>query len=730
MAAPFKKQAKVLLEKDCDFAIGVREGRVLDLRPEGYLVFWAAWTDPITGEIFDSSTSVISYDAIVTENNYGKLKVLRRPLSKPTAPDGIRRSERQLQEVGRQRLKKQFVLAIQQMVDAGELRLIRDDFEEKIVFIIAKGNERYQTYLADMSVREKRRGGTKVVKSKTERERAVEFFTGYKSGQTMWKWYWNWKNFGDEGLFDKYRNCGKYARYDDDLIAFIVEVLNCLWDMERVTIKSLVESVHAALDAENERRERQPVPQEKLSRPGYDFILTLIKEYAPLDHRIRKHGWERAYKDLHALGVGIETSRALERVEVDEYTVDLFVLMQSTGLFDHLPGVVKDILKLDGTARRVTLSAAIDVHTRCLLALQIVPEGIVSPLRYTLEMIYSDKTPISDAAGTFFQWLMGGAPEALILDRGAPYISDDAYEILAFLGITNIGVPAGKPWLKPFIERVFRTIHSDLLLRFSGRAFSNVVERGENDPEKRASLTLEAFLVWLVRWTVDAYHTREHPALGMSPQQAWEKATKECKPRSLTSEEMREAFGIRMHRKLDRSGLRVNGLNYQADALMLEHLGSSSKGFEVLRWHGDIGTISVRSDNGPWMTVPACDEQWIGKTDMDLKMSQLQRAENEDEARARRDFINDVNAESFRLKRLMGLISLPKTPEEMNYDINRFMRYPDTAERRHAAGGYRGLLDDQGGETRATTVKVEPTIPHATEEMIAADTPLQTDTME
>ncbi len=177
-----------------------------------------------------------------------------------------------------------------------------------------------------------------------------------------------------------------------------------------------MESVQAALGAENERRNRLPVPTGKMKKVGYDYILSIIKENAPLDHKIRKNGWDKTHKDLHTLGMGIETSRALQRVEIDEYTVDLFVLMESTGPFDHLPKSIKKILKLDGKARRVTLSAALDVHTRCFLALQIVPKGIESPLRHTLEMIYTDKNQIADAANAKFGWPMGGAPECTMLD--------------------------------------------------------------------------------------------------------------------------------------------------------------------------------------------------------------------------------------------------------------------------------------------------------------------------
>lgn len=724
MAAPFKKKVKILLEKDCDFQIGVRKGRVLELRREGYLVFWEEWTDPDNDEHHESNAGVISYEAIVTENNYGTLKILKRPLAPYVDPKGARRSERAWVEVARQRFRKQYVLAIQEMLDKGEIKPTRDDFDAKIVKIVRNGGERYKDYLAAQSIRGVKRGGTRVKISNVERETNVEFHQGFKSGHTMWSWYWKWRADGDDGLFDNYRNCGKYKRYDDATDAYIVRVLDILLDQERPTIKFCVESVRAAIEAENERRERLPVPAPKLKMVGYDYILRLIKEHAPLDHAIRKSGWDKAYKDMHALGMGIETFRALERVEVDEYTVDLFVLMDRTRLFEHLPESIKQLIGLDGSARRVTLSAAIDVHTRCFLALQIVPQTLETPLSQTLEMIYMDKSPIADAAGAKFGWPMAGAPEAIVFDRGSAYITDDAYDILSSLGITNLGAPAGKPWLKPFIERVFRTIHGDLLQRFSGRAFSNVVERGENDPAKRATLTLEAFLGWLVRWTVDAYHTKQHASLEMSPSQAWAKATKECAPRSLTSAEMREVFGVRCRRKLGRKGLLVNHIYYQSEEIMEQYLNGNVDEVEVLRWDGDIGAISIRADDGPWTTVPACNPMWVGKTDTDLRGWLAEQANKDETERvARRNFINNANSDSYRLKRLAGMISLPKTSADLDQEVSRFARFADTGERRHAAGDFRELLADLGGDPEIDPDQSETAIAGAPHVDIDMDIP-------
>jgi hypothetical protein len=323
---------------------------------------------------------------------------------------------------------------------------------------------------------------------------------------------------------------------------------------------------------------------------------------------------------------------------------------------------------------------------------------------------------------------MAGAPETIVLDRGSHYITDDAYEILASLGITNLGAPAGKPWLKPFIERLFRTLHSDFLLRFSGRAFSNVVERADNDPAQRATLTLEAFLTWLVRWTVDAYHNKPHAGLGMSPKQAWDRATREAAPHSLTSAEMREVFGVRLQRKLSRKGLLVSSVDYQSEHLMSHFLTSNDLQFEVLRWHGDIGTISARCDDGPWHIIPASEERWIGKTEADLQEWLSESAvQDPDEARARRDFINDANANSHGRKILANLISGPKTLEEQAKDVERAMRHADTAQRRHAAGPYRGIYDDMGSDASSLNPPAPTTEP--TEPVDGGD-PNETHTME
>lgn len=75
---------------------------------------------------------------------------------------------------------------------------------------------------------------------------------------------------------------------------------------------------------------------------------------------------------------------------------------------------------------------------------------------------------------------------------------------------------------------------------------------------------------------------------------------------------------------------------------------------------------------------------------------------------------------SYRLKRLVGLITLPKTADDLVYEEQRFMRHADTAERRRKAGEYRDLMGDLGEMsdiaplTPTTQDKKAPVVEHGT----------------
>lgn len=167
------------------------------------------------------------------------------------------------------------------------------------------------------------------------------------------------------------------------------------------------------------------------------------------------------------------------------------------------------------------ISAAIDVHTRAILAIKVGTDVSADMFRETVEMVCMPKDSLFDGI-TRMDWPMHGKPEGVVLDRGAAYIADESYALMEALRIVNLGAAAKKPWLRGFIERLFRTIHDKLIQRFPGRTFGNVVKKSANDAEKRAAITVDELMEWLLRWIVDIYHlTPSHRGLnGATPYQA------------------------------------------------------------------------------------------------------------------------------------------------------------------------------------------------------------------
>jgi putative transposase len=211
------------------------------------------------------------------------------------------------------------------------------------------------------------------------------------------------------------------------------------------------------------------------------------------------------------VGAGLEVSRVLERVEIDEWEVDLITLLMLFGVWDILSDTEKDALGLKkGPGVRMSLSVAMDSYSRCILAMRLSRAPSIASALATLEMVLVDKGPWADAVGALTPWCMSGLPESVAADAGPPYRSAEFRAALADLGITSARPAAGEAGLRARIERFFGTISTSLMPRLSGRTFSNILQRGDYPSNELAALTVEELSNALVRWVVDIYHNSCH----------------------------------------------------------------------------------------------------------------------------------------------------------------------------------------------------------------------------
>lgn len=417
------------VEHEAEFELNRRRGKVVKMGLTSSLVLWQEHVDKETGEVFPAIAATITHEQFRHHDLHGRLRIIRRPSA--SAAEGKRdRSHRTRAEIRRMRWRYSFVSAAQRLVADGDLEENRASFVARRDLILGLGMVYYSKYLAKEAGTEGKRGGARVDLG-TQSEPP-------KSAAHLFKWYCAYRKGGQEALFDEYiRSGNRQPRYTTAERELINSTITKKLDEERCSISDIVGSVRATFKVLNEDAARSNPPGEPVSIPGYGYIHSTIDALAPLDHAIRTRGLKVAYRDMHALGVGVKTSRALERVEVDEYTFDLMVILNGLGIWDWLRPEERAMLGLDGSTRRVQLSAAIDVHTRCIVGMQISASETTSLLRETVEMIFMDKAHIADAVGAHEPWDMHGRPEMIVLDRGPNYISDEVYDLLAALGITN-----------------------------------------------------------------------------------------------------------------------------------------------------------------------------------------------------------------------------------------------------------------------------------------------------
>ncbi|MCL3883572.1 Mu transposase C-terminal domain-containing protein [Marivita sp. GX14005] len=663
----YSDHTSMQLAEGTEILMGHRLGEVYRSSVSVCELIWKESFDPDTGEIIPAISDKLSGQEIIDALTRGSLKIVSLPENLGVKPPEIAAAAGpRPAETLRAQWRSSYISAAQTLIEEQILLPFRADFERKIAEIVRVG-------LAN-EMRRKRRSGKPI-----RAGQPTSFSQPPKSGKTIFLWWKRFKELGAAGAFDRYRDCGnRLSRFSDELLLIMREVVALRLTEERPSIASIVDSVRARVRVENRRLTSCDPHAETLLVPGYQAIWSLIESMAPMDHKVRTRGMEVAYRDLHTLGQGLQISRALQRVELDEYTVDLMVFMRLLDLEKLLTPSEKIALCLTGEPKRLILSAAIDVYSGAIVAMQIAAEGSMNLTVKTIEMIYCDKQRIADAVGAVNPWPMHGHPQTLALDRAVVNMSDEIYTRLAAAGITNFAVPAGKPFLKPWIERFFATLGAMFLQQFTGRTFSDVVSKGENDPAKRATLTLEEFLNWLVRWIVDVHHTRKPETLGRSaPLYEWERAVAEVPPVILNDESrLRRAFGDRLERLVTRKGVEVKGIHYIAPEISEWFLNEAERELEVWWWHQKIGRVEVLLPNGKWVTAHSKDDQWADKSYADLAVLIEQgKAERLQGQEVRDDYRVAADARTAELAGLKGLLPLPLNEKQRAARTDDFMRY-------------------------------------------------------
>lgn len=432
------------------------------------------------------------------------------------------------------------------------------------------------------------------------------------SPRTLRRWLKTKETDGTAGLVGAmHRRGNRGSAVGPEALGLLYKHVRGYLSVEKPTMKMIHENVVIAFEDRNaERAEKRLCP---LAVPSREAVRRAIRSLDPFEVECARNGIAAARKKFRPVANGLNLTRPLERVEIDEWPVDLMTLMKTTEIYEMLTEEEKLAMGLDGTKGRLVLTAAICCTTRCIVGLTVSKTANTDSALRTLQMVVSDKGQWADAVGALSAWDVYGLPELLVTD-GAPHFKSETFRhVCADLGIATEIATNGVPEVRGTVERVFKTIANSLMPRLSGRTFSDIITKGDTDPRDRAALTVDDVTFTLIRWVVDIYHNTEHRGLaGETPLECWRRLTGQYGVQPPPDiERTRLVFGTRDTRRLDKTGVTVLGVRYHSDVLAKWMLRRDPETVEV-RWHPmDIGSVSVRLDY-EWYTVPAVDHTLDG----------------------------------------------------------------------------------------------------------------------
>lgn len=242
----------------------------------------------------------------------------------------------------------------------------------------------------------------------------------------------------------------------------------------------------------------------QLPVPARNTVERRIRALNPVEVG-RRRGGPNAVRPLQSAGDEVPAiGTILEQVQIDHTVIDVIVVDER----ERQP------------IGRPYLTVAIDVYSRCIIGMVVTLEAPSAvSVGLCLAHAGTDKRPWLESLGIEAQWPMSGKPRQLHLDNASEFKSEALRRGCEQHGIQLAYRPPGRPHYGGIVERVIGTAMQQIH-ELPGTTFSNPVERGRYDSDRKAALTLRELEKWMTR-AVTGYHGTIHSTLGQTPTGRW-----------------------------------------------------------------------------------------------------------------------------------------------------------------------------------------------------------------
>ncbi len=300
----------------------------------------------------------------------------------------------------------------------------------------------------------------------------------------------------------------------------------------------------------------------------------------------RRRGVEEADKVFAARPGRLEVSAPLEVVQIDHTTADIILVAH----VNRRP------------LARPYLTVAIDVATRIVLGAYVTfDEPSVLSIALCLDLCVRRKSVHLPETLDELVWPTAGIPKAIHVDNAQEFRSDAFRTACEDWGIAVEYRPLGGKHYGGHVERLIGTTMGAVHV-LPGTTQSSIVEKGDYDSDKHASLTLVEFEDWL-HLEICRYHNTVHQALGRTPLAAWADMGGDTAGRQVVDvDAFRTSFMPFEWRQLGRTGVTLFGVHYWSD-VFASLVGRRQGKVQVKYDPRDLSQVWVIIDDGP--VIPA-----------------------------------------------------------------------------------------------------------------------------
>lgn len=319
--------------------------------------------------------------------------------------------------------------------------------------------------------------------------------------------------------------------------------------------------------------------------PSYPTFLDFIKFREDHFTRVVRYGHRMAYQEADfyfslSYDTCIHGVRPFEYVHIDHTLVDVELRCRQTG----------------AALGRPWLTMMVDTGCRRLMAFHL---GFNQPGRAEVLMCFRA-----------FVKKWSRIPFMIICDNGKDLIAKDVETMVQSLGGHFRRRPKGQPRVGSVMERMFGTANTQLFHNLQGNTkLTRNVRMISNShlPENLANWSLEDLHRVVEYWAFEYYDTEYHPALGMSPRDAFAKGLRETGQRPHKMISYSDDFLIATCPSVDRGGLRkvdrqrgikVNNFYYQSP--LFDSLRLDSKSVPVRFDPNDVSRVFFQLPTKVW----------------------------------------------------------------------------------------------------------------------------------